>query len=118
MIIETKQQRENWFEGRADASNAAEMQGQWKKLSKRKVPSVLWIFASRSSLPNGQERVHPHMATSATRPIFNAADDDWRHSLLNRYVAQAVWALWDGEVVLPLLAKNTKEGSCWSDMQR
>jgi hypothetical protein len=105
MMVETKYRRESWLDGRADASNTAEKEDQWKKLWKTRVPSKLRIFAwrlARSSLPTGQERVHRHMATTAICPICNAAEDDWRHSLISCNMAKAVWALWDDDVVLPM----------------
>jgi hypothetical protein len=116
MVVEMKHRRENWLEGRSEASGVEEKQEQWKKLWKTKVPSKLRIFAwrlARSSLPTGQERMRRHMATSDVCPICNAASDSWRHSLLDCNMARAVWSLSDEDVFEHLLADGSEDPKLW-----
>jgi ribonuclease HI len=116
MIVEIKQRRLDWLEGRTATSNSEEKEKQWKNLWKVKVPAKLKIFAwrlARSSLPTGQERVRRHMSTTSVCPICSAADDDWRHSLINCNMARAVWALMDDEIVDPVIMDETTDPKLW-----
>jgi formylmethanofuran dehydrogenase subunit E len=102
MLIETKQRRENWLEGRAASSSTEEDENQWKKLWQTRLPSKLQIFAwrlARLSLPTGQEREHRHMSTTSACSICNEPVDDWRHSLVECNMARVVWALMDDDLV-------------------
>ena len=116
MIMELKRRRENYIEGRSESSNEMQQERAWKKLWKVRVPSKLRIFAwrlARSSLPTGEVREHRHMATSAICSVCNLAVDTWRHSLLECNMAQAVWALREDDVILPLLADETIDPKMW-----
>jgi hypothetical protein len=116
MLIETKRRREDYFEERPAPSNAAQDEGSWKKLWKVRVPSKVRIFAwrlARSSLPTGAERVRRHMADSLVCPIYNAATDDWRHSLLTCNMAASVWAMREDDLVLPLFSDETENPRQW-----
>ena len=116
MIVEMKYRRTNWLEGRSEASNVEELEGQWKKLWQVQVPSKLRIFAwrlGRSSLSTGAERLRRQMATLATCSICNATADTWRHSLLDCNMAKAVWSLAEDDLVVPLLGDETDDPKLW-----
>jgi hypothetical protein len=116
MIMDTKHRRENFLEGRTEASNIELEEKNWKRIWKVKVPSKIRIFAwrlARSSLPTGELREHRHMASSAVCPVCNAAIDTWRHSLLDCHMARAVWALKEDDISLPLIADETHNPKLW-----
>lgn len=116
LVVETKKRREAWLNCEAEASNTEQEEKSWKKLWSVQVPPKIRMFAcwlARSSLPTGEVRVRRQMSTSVTRIICGAAEDSWRHALLDCNMAKSVWLLREDDVVIPLIGDETPNAKLW-----
>lgn len=114
MLLKMKIQRENLLDGTAGTS-ASVLDGKtWTSLWNIKVPSKLKNFIWRlctDSIPTADVLHHRHMSTSSVCP-FCAAEDSWKHALIDCVMARSVWSLSSEELVeqmcnnLGLNAKN------------
>lgn len=102
LLVDTKMRRVDWLEGRQATSNTAESKRQWCQLWKANVPSKLKNFAwrlARNSIPTESVRCERKMTDSCICPICNAAEDTWRHALIDCNMAKCVWSLVDEDLV-------------------
>ncbi|XP_051221399.1 uncharacterized protein [Lolium perenne] len=53
------------------------------------------------------------MATTPVCQVCNAAEDTWRHALLECNMSASVWALREDDVVLPLIGEATNDPRLW-----
>jgi hypothetical protein len=99
MLVETKQRREAWLDGRASSSDTTAESKSWTTMWKVKVPSKIRVFLwrlAKQSLPTSDLLHHRNMSTTSTCVLCGAADS-WRHSLIECRMARCVWALSDEE---------------------
>jgi hypothetical protein len=115
MLVNTKMQREDWLEGRATGSNAAEEEKGWKSLWKVQVSSKIRLFLwrlARQSLPTGDVRNHRHMADTSSCSICGR-EDSWRHSLIECTPSRCVWALVGEEITQHMCYSNEPNAKLW-----
>lgn len=101
MLIDTRNRREAWLDGRPGNSDPAREEKAWAKLWKYRIPSKLRIFAwrlARQSLPTADVAHHRTMAPTNMCSICGWKEDSWRHSLLECRMARCVWVLLDEDL--------------------
>ena len=106
MLIETKKNREDYFESCGNCSDVQRIQKEWKHLWRMKMPSKIKVFCWRlahNSLPTGTVLKNKNLANTSNCKICGAEEDTWIHSLLQCNISKCVWALMD-EDLLDLLA--------------
>ena len=116
LLVDTKRRREDWLEGRPNTSDVSATQGQWKKLWRVKVPSVVRHFAwrlAKNSVPTESVRHHRKMTDEALCPICNGAEDSWRQALVDCNMPKCVWALMDDQLVEHMVACKNDDARLW-----
>jgi ribonuclease HI len=101
MLIELKKSREDYFEGRANCSDFATSQKEWKKLWSMKLQSKIKVFCWRlalNSIPTASVLKSRNLASTSHCKICGAVDDTWEHSLLFCTMSKCVWALLDEDI--------------------
>ena len=115
MLLNTKFNRENYFDGNAGASNSALEERGWCSLWKTQVLSKIQVFLwrlARQSLPTADLLEHRNMATHSRCSLCGAADS-WRHSLVECNMARSIWALSDELMVEHMMANISPSAKHW-----
>nr|XP_051221174.1 uncharacterized protein LOC127339353 [Lolium perenne] len=115
MMISTKINRENYYEGNPGSSNAEADSKAWCSLWKVQVPSKVRVFLwrlARQSLPTADLLEHRNMAQSSRCSLCGGADS-WRHSLIECNMSASVWALSDDEMVEHMRAVGEPSAKNW-----
>jgi ribonuclease HI len=115
-LVHTKKVREDWLEGRQSSSSSTSEQKLWSKMWKTKVPSKIRVFLwrlSHQSIPTGSVRHRRNMAVTPECCFCHAAEDDWRHSLIDCAMARSVWALIDEELVEHISINSGSNAKRW-----
>jgi hypothetical protein len=115
MIVNTRVQRENYFEGNAGSSNDKVEEKCWSTLWKTKVPSKIRVFLWRlaqQSIPTTDVLEHRNMSRTS-RCSLCGSEDSWRHSLIECNMANSVWALSDDLMVEHMIACGQTNAKLW-----
>jgi ribonuclease HI len=115
MMVVTKLNRENYFEGNPGSSNTQVDSKAWCSLWKVQVPSKIRVFLWRlaqQSLPTADVLEHRNMAQSIRCSLCGEADS-WRHSLIECNMAASVWILSDDEMVEHMRAIGEPNAKNW-----
>jgi hypothetical protein len=102
MMVNTKTNHENYYEGNFGSSSPkVEVKG-WTTLWKTAIPYKLRVFLWRlaqQSLPTSYLLQHHHVSTTTSTCSLCGVIDSWRHSLLESDMARSIWALSDVSMV-------------------
>jgi len=115
MMVTTKINRENYFEGNAGSSNTESGSKGWCSLWKTAVPSKVRVFLWRlaqQSLPTADVLEHRNMASSCVCSLRGVADS-WKHSLVECNMAASVWALSDEVMVEHMMSIGEPNAKNW-----
>ncbi|PNT71871.1 hypothetical protein BRADI_2g36635v3 [Brachypodium distachyon] len=80
------------------------------------VPAKSKVFAwrlAKNSIPTEVVRHRRNMADSALCPICHAAEDNWRHALIDCTMAKCVWALLDEELTEHVIQNSFTDAKPW-----
>jgi hypothetical protein len=121
MLVNTKINRTNYYEGNAGSSNAEAEKKGWYSLWKTMVPSKIRVFLWRlaqQSLPTTDVLDHRHMSTHSNSALCGNTDS-WRQSLVDCNMTQAVWALSEETMVEKLtINRETNARQCMFDLMK
>jgi hypothetical protein len=95
MMINTKINRENYYEGNPGSSNSESVTKGWSSLWKNSVPSKIRVFLWRQaqhSLPTADILEHRNMSRTSSCSLCGTVDS-WRHSLIECNMANSVWMM-------------------------
>jgi len=115
MMVTTKINRENYFEGNAGSSNTEFGCKGWCSLWKTAVPSKVRVFLWRlaqQSLPIVDVLEHRNMASSYVCSLCGVVDS-WKHSLVECNMAASVWALSDEVMVEHMMSIGEPNAKNW-----
>jgi hypothetical protein len=115
MLVNTKINRENYFEGNVGSSNVEADKKSWCSLWKTVVPSKIKVFLWRlaqHSLLTTDILDHRNMATHSNCSLCGCVNS-WRHSLLECNMARSVWALSNEEMVERITMNENPDARQW-----
>lgn len=101
MLIQTRNQRQDWMDSRAENSNIEGNRMRWKLFWKVKIPSKICIFAWRlahNSLPTGEVLKERSMTEQSGCKLCGSEVVSWRHALFNSTMTRCVWVLIDEDL--------------------
>jgi ribosomal protein L32 len=101
MLVDTRERRTTWLDGRAGSSQVREEGNEWSVVWKVLVPLQLKVFLwrlARQSLLTMDVLHHINMPQLKTCSICGEKDL-WRHSLLECNMTRSVWELAPEEIM-------------------